>query len=288
MSTNEGGRLSHDGQRDEARRERDEARQERDQRKVERDDARSERDEAAAHLEHSRAEVDVLREAEELRELFIGVLAHDLSNPLSAIFSTADVMLRRGNLPEIEYKATARIASSASRALRMIDQLLDFTRSRLGGGLPIRPVMTDLARISRATIDELQSTHPASIFAVEVNGTCTGSWDPDRLAQLVDNVVANAIEHGDPDAPVRVRVGEDNGDVVLQVANQGQPIPAELLPAVFEAFRRRSGSQPSRGLGLGLFISRQIVQAHGGSIHVESPAAGRITTVTIRLPRVRR
>jgi signal transduction histidine kinase len=167
----------------------------------------------------------------------------------------------------------------------MIDQLLDFTRSRLGGGVPVHPVMTDLATICRATIDELQSRHPACIFAVEVTGTCTGTWDPDRIAQLVDNLVANAIEHGDPNAPVRVRVCEDSGDVVLQVVNQGQPIPQELLPVVFEAFRRRSGGKQSRGLGLGLFISRQIVQAHGGSIHAESAAAERTTTMTIRLPR---
>jgi signal transduction histidine kinase len=273
------------GGRDRAIRERDEARRERDDFKLERDDARTERDRRTAQLRNARAEVDVLKDAEELRELFIGVLAHDLNNPVSAIGSAADLMLRRGALPEIEYKATARIASSASRALRMIDELLDFTRSRLGGGLPVRPVTSDLAKICRTTIEELESRHPERVFALEVSGRCIGSWDPDRLAQLVGNLVANAVQHGDSSAPVRVQLSEEGEDVVLRVANQGEPIPAELLPTIFEAFRRRTRERRSRGLGLGLFISREIVHAHGGSISVASAISERTTTVTVRLPR---
>jgi signal transduction histidine kinase len=285
VKTTNGGAPPQDGHRERAIVERDEARRERDDFKVERDDARTERDEGAAHLRKALAEVDVLKSAEELRELFIGVLAHDLSNPLSAIVSTADVMLRRGTLPEIEYKATARISSTASRALRMIDQLLDFTRSRLGGGLPVHRVTTDLARICRTTIDELESKHPDRVLVFEANGACIGDWDPDRLAQLVGNLVANAIQHGEPGAPVRVRLRGEGENVIVHVANQGNPIPPELLPTIFEAFRRRTGDNPSRGLGLGLFIARQIVEAHGGSIDVESVAAARTTTVTVRLPR---
>jgi signal transduction histidine kinase len=276
------------GRRGRAIRERDEARLERDERKIERDDARTQRDEATAKLRNARAEVDVLKEAEDLRELFIGVLAHDLNNPLSAIASSAGLMLRRGALPEVEYKATVHIASSASRALRMIDQLLDFTRSRLGGGFPVRPVTSDLAKICRATIDELHAKHPEAVFVLEVSDSCVGNWDPDRLAQLVGNLVANAVDHADSGTPVRVRLSEDDQDVLLQVANQGDPIPAELLPTIFEAFRRRTGANPSRGLGLGLFIAREIAQAHGGSIHAESVAATRTTTLTVRLPRARR
>jgi len=262
-----------------AARQRDDARRERDQ-------ARRERDESVSQLGVARAEVDILRAAEEVRELFIGVLAHDLSNPLAAIRSTADVMLRRGELPDIEYKATARIASSATRALRMIEQLLDFTRSRLGGGLPIHRGAADLARICRQMLDEIQAAHPDRELLLKATGNCSGTWDADRLAQLVGNLVSNAIDHGDSHTPVRTRAIDEGDVVVLEVSNRGAPIPPDLLPTVFEAFRRRTtGIAPSRGLGLGLFIARQIAHAHGGTIEVESSAEHRTTTVTVRLPR---
>jgi signal transduction histidine kinase len=257
----------------------------RDDARCERDEARRERDDKSTQLEVSRADVDVLKATEELRELFIGVLAHDLNNPLSAILSTADLMLRRGALPEVEYKATARIASSAARALRMIDQLLDFTRSRLGGGVPIQREPADLAQICRQTIGELQASHPGHDLLLDATGSCAGEWDPDRLAQLVGNLVANAIDHGDPDTPVRVTALDEGPVVVLEVSNQGAPIPPDLLPTLFEAFHRRSGGRPSRGLGLGLFISQQIVHAHGGTIAAQSSERERSTTLTVRLPR---
>ena len=260
----------------------------RDEARRERDEARRERDDKSTKLEVSRADVDVLKATEELRELFIGVLAHDLSNPLGAILSTADLMLRRGALPEVEYKATAHIASSAARALRMIDQLLDFTRSRLGGGVPIRRKPADLAQICRQTIGELQASHPGRDLLLDATGSCTGEWDPDRLAQLVGNLVANAIDHGDPDTPVRVRALDEGPVVVLEVSNQGAPIPPDLLPTLFEAFHRRTGGGPSRGLGLGMFISQQIVHAHGGTIRAQSSERERSTTLTVRLPRSER
>ena len=259
----------------------------RDDARRERDDARRERDDKSTKLEVSRADVDVLKATEELRELFIGVLAHDLSNPLGAILSTADLMLRRGALPEVEYKATAHIASSAARALRMIDQLLDFTRGRLGGGVPIRKP-ADLAQICRQMIGELQASHPGRDLLLDATGSCTGEWDPDRLAQLVGNLVANAIDHGDPDTPVRMRALDEGPVVVLEVSNQGAPIPPDLLPTLFEAFHRRTGGGPSRGLGLGMFISQQIVHAHGGTIRAQSSERERSTTLTVRLPRSER
>lgn len=262
-----------------AARQRDDARRERDQ-------ARRERDDTASQLGAVRAEVDILKAAEEVRELFIGVLAHDLSNPLTAILSTADLILRRGALPDIEYKATARIASSAARAVRMIDQLLDFTRSRLGGGLPIHRRAVELARICRNVLDEIQATHPERDLLLETSGNCSGTWDPDRLAQLLGNLVSNAVDHGDSDAPVRTRASDEGDVVVVEVSNRGPPIPPDLLPTVFEAFRRRTtGGAPSRGLGLGLFIAQQIAHAHGGTIEAESSAEDRTTTITVRLPR---
>ncbi len=262
-----------------AARQRDDARRERDQ-------ARRERDDTASQLGAARAEVDILKAAEEVRELFIGVLAHDLTNPLTAILSTADLILRRGKLPDVEYKATARIASSAARALRMIDQLLDFTRSRLDGGLPIHRGAADLARICRQMLEETRSAHPERELLLETTGDCSGAWDGDRLAQLVGNLVSNAIDHGDSGTPVRTRAIDEGDIVVLEVSNRGAPIPPDLLPTVFEAFRRRTaGTAPSRGLGLGLFIAQQIVHAHGGTIEVESSAKDRTTTFTVRLPR---
>jgi signal transduction histidine kinase len=217
-----------------------------------------------------------------LRERFNAVLGHDLRNPLSAILMGAST-LQRGVLPAAEAKTVTRIQSSAERMGRMIDQLLDLTRVRSGGGIPVDPEPLDLAEVTRQVVDELEMANPQRTLHVDVQSEASGEWDPDRLAQVVSNLVGNAIHHGPTDQPVAVCVSGSAEEVMLAVHNTGEPIPGEFLPVMFDPFSRAEGNSRS-GLGLGLFITQQIVLAHRGSIEVVSTAAEG-TTFTVTLPR---
>jgi PAS domain S-box-containing protein len=215
-------------------------------------------------------------------EMFVGILGHDLRNPVSAVATAASLLLRRYSDEGITRPA-GRIVSSAQRMGRMIDQLLDFTRIRLGQGLPLQRQTTDLAQMCQAVCEEVQPGAPIRVAAV---GDLVGSWDADRLTQLLCNLLGNALTHGTPGAPVLVRLDGARADEVrVEIANQGD-IPPALLPLIFEPFRTRADtkSEHSSGLGLGLYISQQIVLAHTGTIAVSSSAeAG--TRFTICLPR---
>src|SRR5690606_23616455 len=178
-----------------------------------------------------------------------------------------------------------RILTSAERMERMISQLLDFTRIRLGRGLPLERGEVDLAELCRVAVEEAQTATCGDI-RLAATGDCRGEWDRDRLWQLVSNLVTNACEHGVPIAPVSVHVDGSRPEAVsLDVCNRGE-IPRELLPILFEPLHRRRGerSRSSGGLGLGLYISQQIVLAHGGTIRVGSDARHG-TTFTVTLPR---
>jgi signal transduction histidine kinase len=167
----------------------------------------------------------------------------------------------------------------------MIDQLLDFTRLRVGAGIPIERKRCELEPLLRQAIDELEHARPAAQITIDSAGDTSGTWDADRLLQVFSNLVANSVQHGSPSEPARVSVdGSDGASVRVRVHNLGA-IPEPLLPRLFEPMaageRRRDRSQ---GLGLGLFISREIVKAHGGSIEVQSSEADG-TAFTVVLPR---
>lgn len=239
--------------------------------------------------DRKRLDEELRRKNEELSrivrfsETFVGVLGHDLRNPLSAVATAADLLLRRYSDEGIA-KPVRRIVVSAERMSRMIDQLLDFTRIRLGQGLPLQRSSTNLANVCRATIDEFDKSSVHVQF--DAVGDLVGSWDRDRLAQLMSNLVANAMAHGRRDSPVVVRLdGHESDEVAVTIANAGA-IPADLLPVIFEPLKTSSGTKAegSSGLGLGLYISHEIVQAHSGSIAVVSSSASG-TEFTIRLPR---
>ena len=170
---------------------------------------------------------------------------------------------------------------------RMIDQLLDFSRARLGVGIPVVARSCDLLPLIKQTIDEVDAAHPEGTIRLEHEGDLAGCWELDRLAQVFTNLLANALQHGLVEHGVRVRVnGSSRATVSVEVWNMGV-IPAELLPTrLFEPLAGGRGPQSgSRGLGLGLFIAREIVAAHGGTIRVSSiETAG--TTFTVELPRV--
>jgi signal transduction histidine kinase len=237
-------------------------------------------DQAAVALEKKR-----LDEIGEFREQLMGIVGHDLRNPLGAIQLSAQVLLRGEGLGEHETALVRRIANSASVAARIIDQLLDFTRSRLGGGIPIYPKSVDMNEICRQVIGETELTHPERPLHLDVRGDVTGVWDNDRMYQLLANLVGNAVQHGQPRSTIEVRIDGRDSEVVIEVANQGDPIPPAAQPLIFDAFRRgRTANQSRQGLGLGLFIAKQIVAAHGGSIAVTSSGSDG-TIFRVRLPR---
>jgi PAS domain S-box-containing protein len=237
------------------------------------------------------ARVEEMERAVRFSEVFAGMLGHDLRNPLSAITTSAELLARRAESEKIG-RPVARILASAERMERMIGQLLDFTRIRLGQGLPLEHEPVDLAELARAIIDELEPVFERRI-ELEHQGSVQGSWDRDRLSQLLSNLAANACQHGTLDEPIVVSLDGSHPDTVtLSVANGGV-IPSELLPIIFEPFRRsvsrtraRKSDRPDRssGLGLGLHISEQIAHALDGSIEVvSSPATG--TRFSVVLPR---
>jgi PAS domain S-box-containing protein len=213
------------------------------------------------------------------REHLLGIVSHYLRNPLTAIVTSAQLLLRYGELPDRQGRVVARIATSADRMARMIDDLLDFARTRLGGELPIHPRRIDLRQICEQTIEELEFAYTRPV-RMEAEGDLWGDWDPDRIAQVISNLAGNALQHSEGDVAVLLQ-GEPEV-VVFQTRNGGPAIPKEVLPHIFEPGRR--GDARSGGLGLGLFIVQQIVLAHGGSIEVKSTEAGG-TLFTVVLPR---
>jgi signal transduction histidine kinase len=219
-------------------------------------------------------------------ELFAGVLAHDLRNPLSAIQTAAQlVLMRQEGEGDRDAKPLSRIVASSQRMERMIDQLLDLTRARVGGGIEIQACEASLGDLCRQAISELELVYSDRTFQCSSIGDQHGVWDPDRLLQIISNLVANAIQHGRSGAAVEVRLdGRQTDSVILEVHNHGA-IASALLPTIFDPFR---GARPrrghARGLGLGLFIVKELVRAHGGSIDVRSSESDG-TTFTIQLPR---
>jgi signal transduction histidine kinase len=225
-------------------------------------------------------------EAARFREQFIGVVSHDLRNPLSAILLSANTLLHSGALDERQGRAVARIARSAAGMERMISDLLDFTRVRLGGGFPLQAGPTHLDRLCAEVLEELEVAHPARELRHRLLGGRAGAWDRHRLAQVVGNLVGNALHYSPEDTPVTVKTYPDGEAMVLEVHNLGRPIPEDLLPHLFEPFRRGSAAPGRQGLGLGLYIAREIVQAHGGTVTARtSEEEG--TTFTVRLPLAR-
>jgi two-component system, sensor histidine kinase and response regulator len=222
-----------------------------------------------------------------LHELFVAILGHDLRNPLGAMLAGTELLAHQ--LTDDRHQRTlSQMGSAGRRMTAMIEQLLDLTRARLGDGVGFvrshKPL--DVRELVQHTLDELRASHGGRDIAFDAAGDCASSGDPERLLQLFSNVIANALAHGEAGSAIAVRVVGGSRDIVVEVSNRGA-IPPERLATLFEPFRRErrpAARASSHGLGLGLFISRQIALAHGGDIEVaSSPAAG--TSVVIRLPR---
>jgi signal transduction histidine kinase len=222
------------------------------------------------------------------RNLFLGMLGHDLRNPLSAIILIAKVARDNPhNPPEIAVQL-AQIIESADAITELVNDLVDFASSALGAGMPLSPAPADLHLVCDAVIREASAAHPGRSIRLNVRGDLAGTWDIHRLRQMVSNLVGNALQHGSPGGTVDLVVdGTNPAAVVITVHNDGDPIPPEVLPTIFDplvrahkpAQQRRPGS-----IGLGLYIVREIAIAHGGAADLTSTAA-QGTTATVRLLR---
>lgn len=218
------------------------------------------------------------------RDQFLAVLGHDLRTPLSAVLMSAALVAQDSDKGA---RIAARIVSSAERMRRMVNDLLDLTRTRLGTGIPIAPQPADLGVIGRDVLSEFQAIHPDLRLEFHSEGDLRGYWDPDRLAQVLSNLIGNALQHGERSKPVRVGARVDAEEVIIDVHNEGSPIPGALLANIFEPMVRHArGSDDTErtSLGLGLHIVREVVLAHGGTVAVTSTASGG-TTFSVRLPR---
>jgi two-component system sensor histidine kinase/response regulator len=219
-----------------------------------------------------------------LNEMLTAVLSHDLRSPLNAVLTSAVLIQRRSTEKPVQDTA-ARILSSGKRMSRMIEDMLDMARARLAGGIPLKREPADLGTLVDRVVGEIQAAYPERRIEVTQVGNLAGEWDGERLAQVASNLLGNALQHGDEQDNVRVTAdGTAPAEVVITVVNSGT-IPADLLPQLFDPFRgaqRQTGR--TEGLGLGLYIVRQIVVAHGGNVEVQSGTDNR-TTFVVRVPR---
>ena len=224
-----------------------------------------------------------LRREAQFRDRFFGMLGHDLRGPINAIHLSAALLANNKERDANELRYVKRIARSCEHLNRMVRDIIDFTRGRLGEPMNITRIPADLGTVLRDIIDEVQCAEPAVAIEFAASGELTGTWDGERLSQLLWNLVINAIQHGRA-KHVGVRLEQANGHVLIQVHNEGTPIPQEMMANLFNPLGSEGSAVQRRvGLGLGLFICNEIVKAHKGTITAFStPNAG--TTFTVRLP----
>ncbi|MBA4288129.1 MAG: histidine kinase [Pseudomonas sp.] len=221
-------------------------------------------------LHAAKVELDTANELGRLREQFIAVLGHDLRTPLSAIRMSADLLETK-----VEDKRSlnfiAAIRNSSVRMGVLIENILDFARGRLGGGIPVqRKMVDDLQRTLRMTLEEVQVSHPQATF-IHTLDVPTGVYcDALRISQLLSNLLGNAVTHGSISEPIVLNAWAENDEFVISLTNQGTPIAPHLIPLLFEPFSRSEAGQRCEGLGLGLYIASQIATAHNGSLSVTS------------------
>ncbi|HWU85933.1 MAG TPA: PAS domain-containing sensor histidine kinase [Kofleriaceae bacterium] len=229
-----------------------------------------------ARLHEERAQALVFRER------VMGILGHDLRNPLAAVLSLSATLLQRPDVPARAKEGLGHIRRSAERMEQMICTILDFTQLRFLGAPSLSLESFDFESLVRTIVEELQVAHPNRIIAVAARGDLRGRWDYTRMGQVISNLVGNALTHGARESEIAVEVSSADGTVEMAVSNRGPTIPTNALAKLFEPFWQAS-TESKRGLGLGLFIAQQIVNAHGGTLEVRSQ--DELTMFTVRLPR---
>lgn len=217
----------------------------------------------------------------ELQERLVAMVSHDLRSPLSAMRTGLDLLPRLGPLGDRQRFAVDRMRRTTRRMESLVGGLLDLAHGRQGDTIPLRLAPAKVGEIAARAISEAETALPGADIRLEVQGDDQGLLDARRVEQVAVNLVRNALDHGSHEAPVEVRVRGMPEEIVLEVRNGGPPIPPEALPGLFEPFHR--GTRGGNGLGLGLFIVKEVVRAHGGSVHVLSDPGG--TAFAARLPR---
>ncbi|TFF35013.1 ATP-binding protein [Pseudomonas sp. RIT623] len=226
------------------------------------------------------------RASAEVREQFIAVLGHDLRNPLFAITAGAELLTQR--IQDDKQQAIARhILTCGLRATQLVRDMLDFARGRLGAGIPLNlEPCDDLRTALEHVASELQRVQPQRRITLEIGPVAGVLCDRERITQLLSNLIANALDHGDPLGEVKVRAALTDGSFILSVHNEGAPIAPQSLPLLFQPFSRPLSGTPREGLGLGLYIANQIALAHGGHIEVTSSSeAGTLFSFCLPLDR---
>jgi signal transduction histidine kinase len=230
------------------------------------------------------------KRVDQARDMFLAILGHDLRNPLNSIAMMALMVPQLGiaDAPRA-LECSRQITCSVAAMERMIADLLDYTRTRLGAGMPVKPVPQDLASLGRELFDEFRTAHPEREIQYRADGDLNGCWDAGRIRQAISNLLGNAIQHGAADLPVRLRLRGETSNVFVDVHNGGAPIPPGELPQLFSPLVRGSNAEhPQRNhpgsMGMGLYIAHEVVKSHGGGIDVASNTRDG-TRFTIRLPR---
>lgn len=219
------------------------------------------------------------------REIFLAILGHDLRNPLNAVTLQSAILAESDKLDPASKKIADRIFTSVTAMGHMVGDLLDFTGSQAGSVMEVSCAPMNLRELCEEVVDEMKTIHPERSFVLESSGQLTGEWDSSRLRQVVSNLLGNALQHGFPDSPITISVRRIDDHVCLAVSNRGPAISPELLPLIFEPLKRDpiiNPSRPAGSIGLGLFIAREVVTAHGGDVSVES--TGEFTTFSVKLP----
>jgi signal transduction histidine kinase len=221
------------------------------------------------------------------RNLFLGILGHDLRNPIGAA-SMAGEMLKRLAPPDTKQLALAsNIVDATQRGIQILNDLLDITRSAFGTDIPIAKSPMEMGGLATQLVEEMRPLAKGRAIKLDVVGDCKGAWDKTRMGQVFSNLIGNAIEYGSPDSAISVTVQGTANDVAIAVHNEGHPISPDKLSTIFEAMTRgqppRAEQESTGHLGLGLYIARKIVVAHGGNMEVASGGSG--TTFTARVPR---
>jgi signal transduction histidine kinase len=241
--------------------------------------------ELVIHLEAERAALRAEQErAHRFYRAMQGIVGHNMRAPVSAILLGAEMLVANHKDDPSLAGVVTRIVSFANRMTGIVDQLLDLTRAQLGGGIPLARVELRLTPVIESVIEELAHRYPRNVFSLSGEAERKGAWDPDRVRQVAASLVTNAVRHGMKDGPIKIAMSQDDGCTRFAVHNEvcDAPIPPETLQGLFEPYRRTDDEHSGAGLGLGLYIVREIVEAHGGRVAVDSTATG--TTFGVVLP----
>lgn len=230
------------------------------------------------------------RKLADSKDMFLGILTHDLRNPLSTILMSAQLIPQIGTLNERQSVLNEQIIDSSARIDEIVSHLLDITRARFGSGLPVLRAPMDIGFVGRQLVDEARIAHPDRKLVLDISGETEGEWDKARIGQVFSNLIGNAVQYSFKDTPISITIIGTPNEVALSVHNEGLPIPANKIARIFDSLVRitaedkEHNKEQTTNLGLGLFITREIVTAHGGVLEVTSSEKGG-TTFTAHFPR---